>query len=242
MLTLLRDLDTRAYTHRSYIVGAGDSLSLAKAKKFELGLRERVAAGVVLERRERESGKRRGGNRNNVDKAGLLEEEEVEARYGSYSVALVPRARRIHQSLYTTPVSCLYTLLATLKVLSSPPVVVSVGGKSSGKAQQVSHVPDIILANGPATSAIVILASILLRFFDFSGQQHGKTRIVYIESFARISDVSLSGKCVAWLVDRFFVQWEELKGAVGGRAEYRGLLSINPDERGGFKIGWEDKK
>ena len=244
MLTLLRDLDTRSYTHRSYIIGEGDSLSLTKAKAFEQKLRERALASVAQDRNARTQHKHpdsrlratNGSISSTTAKAsgGALDTAEAEARYGSHSIALVPRARRIHQPLLTTPVSCLRTLAAALTLLSRPPRSIVAGG---GKATPVSPVPDLILANGPATSAIVILASLLLRFVDVAGRGHARTRIVYIESFARITEVSLSGKCVAWLVDRFVVQWEELKGAVGGRAEYHGLLSLNLDEMGGRRNG-----
>jgi beta-1,4-N-acetylglucosaminyltransferase len=249
MLALLRDLDTRSYTHRAYVVGQGDSLSLSKAKAFEQTLRERAqatfaaASNTGTKHTRADEGPRavNGSTAKAAKAAGALHtatttaeaEAEAEARYGSYSIALVPRARKIHQPLYTTPVSCLRTLAATLRLLSRPPSVVVGGSGGGGTAGPVSSVPDLILANGPATSAIVILASLVLRFFDLSGQGHARTRIVYVESFARITEVSLSGKCVAWLVDRFVVQWEELKGAVGGRAEYHGLLSLDLEGIGG---------
>ena len=44
-----------------------------------------------------------------------------------------------------------------------------------------------------------------------------------VRSFARVKTLSLSGKLLLRVVDRFLVQWEELEGA-GGRAEYWGIL------------------
>jgi beta-1,4-N-acetylglucosaminyltransferase len=129
-----------------------------------------------------------------------------EGAYGAYDLHVVPRARNIHQSLLTTPISCVWTLLAALRILRA-------------------SAPDIILANGPATAAIVIFAQILLRFCDIGGslrQEH--TRIVYVESMARVRTLSLSAQCVAWCVDRLCVQWEELKGQARGKAEYVGLV------------------
>jgi beta-1,4-N-acetylglucosaminyltransferase len=54
-------------------------------------------------------------------------------------------------------------------------------------------------------------------------------RTVYIESWARVKTLSLSGKILKPLVDRFVVQWETLQKKVGekergGRAEYVGVL------------------
>jgi beta-1,4-N-acetylglucosaminyltransferase len=38
MFCLLRDLDTKKYTHRSYVVGSGDAFSSQRAVEFELEL------------------------------------------------------------------------------------------------------------------------------------------------------------------------------------------------------------
>jgi beta-1,4-N-acetylglucosaminyltransferase len=84
--------------------------------------------------------------------------------------------------------------------------------------------PELILTNGPATAVILVLASVILRFFDIKGaQSRGKMKTMYVESFARVKTLSLSGKLLLPVVDRFLVQWEELAGK-GGRAEYRGIL------------------
>lgn len=141
-------------------------------------------------------------------------------RFGSYTVWVVPRARKIHQSLLTTPVSCLRTFRAILGLLST-----RVG---SGVPKSVPLAPDLVLANGPATSAIVVFAQIWLRFWDVGCRSgHERTRIVFVESFARVHGLSLSAKCVAWFVDRLIVQWEELKGKAGGKAEYAGLVVVD---------------
>jgi beta-1,4-N-acetylglucosaminyltransferase len=129
----------------------------------------------------------------------------------SYDIRTVPRARRIHQSILTAPISCLRTLLAALRLLraTSP------------------REPDVILANGPATSAIVIFASLMLRFADLSSKGHARTRIVFVESFARVRTLSLSAKCVGWFVDRLVVQWEGLSGRPLWRTEYGGPLVVS---------------
>jgi len=129
-----------------------------------------------------------------------------------YDVWSVPRARRVHQSFVTAPYTCLVTLFTVLKLLWDT-------SKLNGPGA-----PDLILVNGPATSAIVVYAQIILRFLDFGCLRgHERTRIIYVESFARIRSLSLSAKCVSWCVDRLLVQWEEL---AGGRAEYAGLLAL----------------
>jgi beta-1,4-N-acetylglucosaminyltransferase len=81
--------------------------------------------------------------------------------------------------------------------------------------------PDLILTNGPATGVIMVLASLIVRYFRL--QSGGQMRTVFVESWARVRTLSLSGKILLHfgLTDRFFVQWETLKG---GRKEWRGFL------------------
>ncbi|PSN68716.1 oligosaccharide biosynthesis protein Alg14 like protein [Corynespora cassiicola Philippines] len=192
MLSLLRDLDPRKYTQRTYIVSSGDAFSAARAAEFERALEERV----------------RGGDADAEKKAHVGPE--------CYAIATLPRARRIHQSLLTTPFSALRTLVYAFRPL--------VAQRDGGVGAEVQDLPDLIVTNGPATAVIVVLASFILRFFDIRGaQSRGKCKTIYVESFARVKTLSLSGKLLLRVVDRFLVQWQELEGK-GGRAEYCGML------------------
>ena len=49
-------------------------------------------------------------------------------------------------------------------------------------------------------------------------------KVVYIESQARTTSLSLTGKLARRFADAFFVQWESLLEAVPGSI-YRGMLS-----------------
>jgi beta-1,4-N-acetylglucosaminyltransferase len=81
-----------------------------------------------------------------------------------------------------------------------------------------------VLINGPATAAIMVLATLVLRFVDIKGaNSKGKCRTVYVESWARVRSLSLSGKLLCYGAERVLVQWEQLQG-VGGRGEYLGVL------------------
>lgn len=134
------------------------------------------------------------------------------ASAGTYAISTVPRAREIHQSAMTAPISCLRCLVACLTALML----------SSDASRDF---PDVILCNGPATATILIFTSILLRFFDIKGcNSRGKMRTVYIESWARVKKLSLSGKLLSRIVDRFLVQWPQLEAATGGRGQYIGVL------------------
>lgn len=71
--------------------------------------------------------------------------------------------------------------------------------------------PDVILSTG---------AALAIPFFVV-GRLHRK-RLVYVESFTRVSTPSLSGRIVYPLADAFFIQWR-MAGAMR-RAIYAGSL------------------
>lgn len=218
MFYLLRDLDTRKYTHRTYVVSSGDAFSAQRAVEFERGIEER-------------EGKRGGKEKTStpvvVLNGGKTKAEERPVCIGPnhYDIAILPRARNIHQSLLTTPFSCLYTLIKSFApLLRAPPFLANQAPKTAYQ-RAAADLPDLIITNGPATAVIVILASLILRFFNFRGaNSRGKCKTIYVESFARVKGLSLSGKVLCRVVDRFLVQWEELEGAGGGRAEFCGML------------------
>lgn len=195
MLTMLTGMNTTTYHHRTYIISDGDPISATKAIAFEDTLREDAVMKSTSSDHARPS---------------KTANDLARTHYGSFTLSTVPRARKIHQSVFTTPASCLRTFYAAWHVLCTAP--------------DSAPPPDLILVNGPATSAIVVFASLALRFLGVSG--HQDTRIIYVESFARVSKLSLSSRCVAWAVDRLLVQWEDLHGKAGGKAEYAGLLAL----------------
>lgn len=72
--------------------------------------------------------------------------------------------------------------------------------------------PSAILSTGAEIGYPVMLAGFLLR-----------KRIVYVETFARVDDLSLTGKLVYPFLSNFFIQWEPLKNKFP-RAKYEGSL------------------
>ena len=179
-------LDLNDFRHRTWIVSSGDALSAERAREFE----ERVA----------ELCENKGASWSEGGK-------------GTYDIQVVPRAREIHQSLLTAPVTCLKCFWACAMILS----------QYTGGYGQLDF-PDLILVNGPATGTIVVVASLALRFFEVWGcNWRRKMRTVYVESWARVKRLSLSGRLLEFVVDRFLVQWPQLERA-GGRAEYVGVL------------------
>ncbi|KAK1138754.1 UDP-N-acetylglucosamine transferase subunit [Aspergillus melleus] len=194
MFSMLRrmKLDPSQYTYRTYVVSSGDDFSARAATRFE------------------------------TDYLGLA---------ASYTIVTVPRARRVHQSYVTAPFSTLQCFYACLLVLCGrhpdqpprPPVL-------------VSPYPDLILTNGPATGVCVILAARLLRLYHalvacFTRSNrlnvvHAdrapdnrllirdsfQLRTIFVESWARVTSLSLSGKLLLPFADRFLVQWPALEG------------------------------
>lgn len=183
----IRRLDWRSYANRTWVVGAEDRISAQRAQEFEeMALRTAV----------------RNSDVKNAEHVGA----------GSSIVMAVPRAREIHQSALTAPLSCFRCMVASCIVLLQ-----------LGNPER--DLPDIILCNGPATATILVFTSILLRFFDVkSCNSRGKMRTIYVESWARVKRLSLSGRILCRLVDRFLVQWPQLETTVGPRAEYMGVI------------------
>ncbi|BDA47946.1 UDP-N-acetylglucosamine transferase subunit ALG14 homolog [Coccomyxa sp. Obi] len=107
---------------------------------------------------------------------------------GEINVCIIPRSREVGQSYLTS----IWTTLVALWVAFS--IV-------------YREAPQLVLVNGPGTCIPICIAA---RFFGLMGR---RTRIVYTESIARVSSLSLSGKILYHLriADAFFVQWTELQ-------------------------------
>ena len=149
--------------------------------------------------------------------------------HGNYNIMVVPRARNIHQSLWTTPLSALACLKACLAILRGRQTMAYAGWFKTNTERPAAPYPDLILSNGPATGAIMILAAFLLRLFDFTGATKGKLQTVYVESWARVTSLSLSGKVLAMtgICDLMLSQWPRMHAvrfAIGLEPVYRGVF------------------
>ncbi|EIW63405.1 oligosaccharide biosynthesis protein Alg14 like protein, partial [Trametes versicolor FP-101664 SS1] len=123
-----------------------------------------------------------------------------------YTFVVIPRARHVHQSLLTTPATAAVSLAAAVWHLTIAP---SVHG---------TPISEVLLLNGPGTCFVLCIAAYLNRICALSSPT-----LIYVESFARVRRLSLSGKLLRRLVDRFIVQWPDLARDDKG-AEYRGWL------------------
>ncbi len=224
MLNMLRCLPHLPvkFTYRTYVVSSGDGFSALKAKEFEMEI----------------AGHRADPLRN--ESAGEVQDGVRQ----SYNIAMVRRARQVHQSLLSTPWTASLCVWDCIRVIR--------GGNSRQMglpSHQPPHIrtpgyPDLILTNGPGSGVCMVLASLILLFFGFSGpststsgesvkkepdrlsrwQHSGQMRTIFIESWARVKSLSLSGKILLPFVDRFLVQWPALDGKGGGKAEFVGAI------------------
>ena len=65
--------------------------------------------------------------------------------------------------------------------------------------------PGLILCNGPGTCVPICYCAFMMRFLGIY-----RPTIVYVESFCRVKSLSLSGKLIYPIADKFIVQWPEL--------------------------------
>ncbi|KAF7597462.1 UDP-N-acetylglucosamine transferase subunit [Aspergillus hancockii] len=209
MFSMLRrmKLDQSRYTYRTYVVSSGDNFSATKAVEFETKYLNQIQKKTATD--------------GNLAK--------------SYTIVTVPRARRVHQSYLTTSFSTLRSFWACFLVLR--------GRHADQKPlppTMASPYPDAILTNGPATAVCVILAARLLRLYNYiagflsfrkaesSSPTDYQLRTIFIESWARVTTLSLSGKILLPFADRFLVQWPALEGKKAWKGmrktEYVGML------------------
>jgi len=150
------------------------------------------------------------GDTLSAQKAADLEAEKAtHSTPGSavFELLMIPRARRVHQSLLTTPPSFLFSLLVAIYYITFSPILFS-----------REAFADVLILNGPGTCFVLCVAVYLNKFLGLPSP-----KLIYVESFARVTSLSLSGKLLRPLVDRFVVQWPEILKD-GGRGECRGWL------------------
>lgn len=114
----------------------------------------------------------------------------------------LPRARNVGEKIVVSIKNSIISLMETFKIL----VILALR----------HELPDILLINGPGTSATLAYLIMVMKFFRVC-----HTKIIYIESLARVKKLSISGKLLRPISDRFIVQWEPL---LFGRLEYHGIL------------------
>ncbi|TFK75365.1 oligosaccharide biosynthesis protein Alg14 like protein [Pluteus cervinus] len=151
------------------------------------------------------------GDSLSISKAVELENlKTTPGKCGGYSVITIPRARHVHQPLLTTPPTALVSLFSAFYHLTCSPFLN--GGFNS------RPFADALILNGPGTCFVLCAIIYLNKFIGLPAPE-----LIYIESFARVRSLSLSGKLLRPLVDRFIVQWPQILDDQG-RGECSGWL------------------
>ena len=108
------------------------------------------------------------------------------------------RAREVKQSYLTSIGTTLIGLLDSLRLI-------------------LIYRPDLVVTNGPGTAVPLCYASFIVQKCLLVKPT---SKLLFIESFCRVKTLSLSGKLLKPIVDKFVVQWPDL--ADGSKVEYLG--------------------
>ncbi|KAL7794218.1 Alg14 domain-containing protein [Trichoderma ceciliae] len=125
---------------------------------------------------------------------------------GSYDKRIVTRARKVHQPLWSTPFTALLSMLDIFPALLVAP---------ENEVGRKLRYPSRVFSNGPATGFFVALAIHLLKMWYVIPERCMK--VIYIESWARISTLSLTGKLLLYtgIADVFVTQHEQVATRYG---------------------------
>lgn len=97
----------------------------------------------------------------------------------------IPRARNVGQSFFTSIFTTFAAFISALRF--------------------IFLFPDLLLVNGPGVCYPVVLSIFLGNFIGITN-----CSIVFVESFCRVTTISLTGKLIYPFCDLFFVHWPQL--------------------------------
>ncbi|KAL4073970.1 glycosyltransferase family 1 protein [Scleroderma yunnanense] len=137
-------------------------------------------------------------------------DDEADAQ-SKFTLLRISRARRVHQPLLSATLTAFKSFFACVYVVAISPF--------SEKIILGKPFVDLLIMNGPGTCVPLCAAVMLSRLVGLP-----TPTMVYVESYARVRTLSLSGKILRYFVDRFIVQWHEQVSLTGGRGEYYGCL------------------
>ncbi|KAK8791062.1 hypothetical protein WA158_005693 [Blastocystis sp. Blastoise] len=116
-----------------------------------------------------------------------------------YSVQRIKRSREVGQSYFSSIFTTLNSFTHSLKTV-------------------YMENPSLLLINGPGTCIPIFIWIILLRSINVL-----QCKTIFVESFCRVENLSLSGKIAYPLADVFIVQWKQLLQK-HNKAKYIGIL------------------
>ncbi len=128
---------------------------------------------------------------------------EFNAKDRTTDYTKLPRARNIGEGKLLATLHTIYSFAATVVQFCT---------------MNRRKYPDLFLCNGPGTAIPIAYTLFIMKFLGLC-----KTKIVYVESLARVQQLSLTGLLILPISDRVVVQWEPLARKYR-RCEYYGIL------------------
>lgn len=143
------------------------------------------------------------GDSTSVLKLKSYEDGLPEKNAKDYRITTIYRARNIGEGKIKAVINTLLSFKSTLANLIF---------------SRINNQPDVFLTNGPGTAIPIAYMLFILKFLGLCN-----TKIIYVESLARVKDLSLTGFLILPISDRIIVQWEPLAKKYR-RCEYYGIL------------------
>jgi beta-1,4-N-acetylglucosaminyltransferase len=134
------------------------------------------------------------------DNLSLIKAKDYEKDSKNYKIIRLPRPRQVGQSYLSSIPYFVYACIYSFFIIFRHGFL------------------SILITNGPGTSLPLSLMG--LYFSWFWGYP---IQFLFIESFARVHNLSLTGKLLYPLISNFIVQWPQLKSKYS-RTQYCGLL------------------
>ena len=116
----------------------------------------------------------------------------------SFQFIKIYRARNVGQSFLTSIFTTFYSMIQSFFVM-------------------IKTQPNICVTNGPGVAIPIVYIGFILKLMMILIE----FKILFIESYCRTKSISLSGKLIEPICDKFIVLWENLKG---GKKEYLGKI------------------
>lgn len=156
-----------------------------------------------------------------LSKTKAIELEQFK-KTGQYTFLEIPRARKVNQSFATSILTTVHSLLCCVWAISVKSLCAQ-SLASSSLTPNNQTLPDLTLLNGPGSAVPIALSVFLVRLLT------GKSasRLIYVESLARVKRLSLTGILLLPFMDCFIVQWEQLLNTINGSKLYQFLHKLN---------------
>lgn len=129
---------------------------------------------------------------------------------GTWDVASVTRARKVHQSFFTSIFTSLWSAWEVIHTLTTRP-----SARRQASDGDNFRWPHVLITNGPGTGFVVALVAHMLKIFYLAPQN--RLKVVYIETWAQVTRLSLTGRLFYWtaIADIFIIQHEKLAAKYG---------------------------